>query len=335
MKEDAMQDPGPLTPSGKSGANSLKPGFWKRGLAFVIDMILVSVPLFLIGLIFYDFFSSIGSVGRLLGIFPALAYFGFLNSKHGRGQTIGKRIFGLRVLGADDNEISLGRSLGRSALMLVPLHMSGIHFDPGMETILWLSPIILLILFAYFGIFYYFILNFANRRSVHDFLTATHVINIEGIIKPPATPRWLHIIYGIICTVAGVLLILHLIGGLSESQNTVAQLSKLQSTVSQHPGVRTARATMGTSYHSSSSGPSTEVKYISISVWPRVDSEELSQELPEIYNNLKKEAPFISQYDVLSFQIETGFQFGFASYSSREHKSHSIKEWDSLLSSDE
>lgn len=73
MKEDAMQDPGPLTPSGKSGANSLKPGFWKRGLAFVIDMILVSVPLFLIGLIFYDFFSSIGSVGRLLGIFPALA----------------------------------------------------------------------------------------------------------------------------------------------------------------------------------------------------------------------------------------------------------------------
>lgn len=314
---------------------SRKPGFWRRSLAFVIDTILISVPLYIFGWIFYDFFASIGPWGRMLGIFPALFYFGLLNSEHGQGQTIGKRIFGLRVLNKENKQITLGQSLARYSVLLIPLHLSGINFDIDESSVFWMAPLFLITVSAFVGFFFYHIFNFANRENLHDFLTGTHVANASGTIDPPTTPRWLHYIFAGICVVLLSFVTFQTYQTLSgQTTETAKRLISIQEIVSQHPAVRTSGVSIGTQYNKSRSEPGHSFEYISITVWPTVDQEEFEPEISKLFQTLKAEAPYIMDYHVISIHVVTGFQFGFARYSKTTNHRHSPSEWEELSSSE-
>src|SRR5258708_30891020 len=72
-------------------------GFWGRVAAFVIDCLILSVPTLLLGLALFRWAAGLGPAGRLIGFVVALLYFGVLNSRFGGGQTLGKRLLGIRV----------------------------------------------------------------------------------------------------------------------------------------------------------------------------------------------------------------------------------------------
>ncbi len=94
-------------------------GFWIRFLARLVDSIIVMVPIFIIlgmfGLMSTpNYYSSGPSPASVVGIFIgsllSLIYFIALDAT---GGTLGKRIFGLRVINLQKENIGVGRALVR------------------------------------------------------------------------------------------------------------------------------------------------------------------------------------------------------------------------------
>ena len=92
-------------------------GFWRRVGALVVDagvQGLLGLPL---GLLLGERLAPVGSPARLVGILIVLPYVGVLGSRVGGGQTLGKRLLGLRVADAGGQPLPLARSFARAALL--------------------------------------------------------------------------------------------------------------------------------------------------------------------------------------------------------------------------
>src|SRR4051812_30504577 len=101
-------------------------GVWRRLGAFVLDGLGGGGPLLFLGFAAYDWAVALGQAGRALGFAVALAYFGALNSTLGGGQTLGKRLLGLRVVDRQGQRITLPRSLLRCLVLWVPWFLNGV-----------------------------------------------------------------------------------------------------------------------------------------------------------------------------------------------------------------
>lgn len=83
-------------------------GFWIRFGAALIDGIIIAVPSLVFEL-------AIGSLaGQVLGLVLGLGYYIYLEGPGGNGQTIGKRVAGIRVVSSiTGGPISYGAATGR------------------------------------------------------------------------------------------------------------------------------------------------------------------------------------------------------------------------------
>jgi uncharacterized RDD family membrane protein YckC len=133
--------------------------FGQRAAAFVLDSILVLVAVLVLGA---------GQAGRALFLFLVLpvGYFGILEGSMS-GQTLGKRLVGIRVVDADSGEaISYGRGFGRGAFKW--LISAELLFGLGMWWMLW-DP---------------------ARRTWHDIVTRTTVVPVQAfpVDREPRSP---------------------------------------------------------------------------------------------------------------------------------------------------
>jgi uncharacterized RDD family membrane protein YckC len=164
--DDALTDEEPEEKAEKTPSwdRALRGGFWLRAMAFVTDQVIL---LFLVAIFVILGFLTLtmgASGGREipllrqvrivfpmivpLGLVLNLAYFAFF---HGTwGQTIGKMIFGLRVVRPDGQPLSYSRGLARTLCYF----LSAIPFFLGF---LWIG-------FS------------SGKRSWHDALTGTIVV---------------------------------------------------------------------------------------------------------------------------------------------------------------
>jgi len=137
-------------------------GFWIRLWAFLIDILCVAaITEILINVIFralhLSMSSSLFSLYGLLSISIYLAYFTLL-TKLNHGQTIGKMIFGIRVIGLKEEELSWQTVLIR---------------EVACRFILQANP------FLYLG---YLPAAFTKRKQhVGDYLTDTSVVTLNMI----------------------------------------------------------------------------------------------------------------------------------------------------------
>ena len=93
--------------------------FWKRGTAFVIDSIVISIiiwGLFLVNPFVVPLFSVIYSI---FAMFFSLVYFIVLEGVY--GQTLGKRLFNLNVVNKKGRKITWTDSVVRNVLRLVDI----------------------------------------------------------------------------------------------------------------------------------------------------------------------------------------------------------------------
>ena len=95
-------------------------GFWRRVLAFSIDVLLLGMIGFILGLFFFDQFARLGAWGRLIGFFVCLLYFGCMNSALAGGKTLGKRLLKIQVVDVEDKSICLPRSCVRFVILALP-----------------------------------------------------------------------------------------------------------------------------------------------------------------------------------------------------------------------
>jgi uncharacterized RDD family membrane protein YckC len=79
-------------------------GFWRRLGAYLIDLLILLIPLFIL--------SRIGNGGQLLGLVAQWLYFAYQESSEAQA-TIGKRALGIKVTDEAGDRISFGRATGR------------------------------------------------------------------------------------------------------------------------------------------------------------------------------------------------------------------------------
>jgi uncharacterized RDD family membrane protein YckC len=114
---------------------------WRRFVAFASDTLILYVIGRGIGVAAFGTLSRLGWWGYLLGFFIALGYFATFDSSIGHGQTVGKRLFRLRVVGAAGNPIPFGRSLIRFTVFAIPQFLNGVQLPRAVNT--WISSILL------------------------------------------------------------------------------------------------------------------------------------------------------------------------------------------------
>ena len=99
-------------------------GFWIRIAADLLDALILGGVGFVLATIFRSTLLEIGEKAALLGAPITLLYTGVLQSHLGRGQTLAKRLLGIRVVRLDGSYLSLDRSLVRWAIMGVVVYGS-------------------------------------------------------------------------------------------------------------------------------------------------------------------------------------------------------------------
>lgn len=249
---EAMTDPAPPVtsdtakegPAAMASSPSLVSRFWGRPLAFVLDMLLLGTGGAFLGSFCFATLAALGQAGRLIGLAVVLCYFGLLDSRIGRGQTLGKRLLKIRVVDAGSaGPISPTRSTVRCLLLCLPFFCNNLvlPFDRPL--------LVLLVTLAVFGLGgatgYLYLANRKSRQSLHDLVARTLVLRTIPGTAPPAARLWRgHLI------VVGLWLLLVAVGawfGLPQQSRSkpFTELVALQRALVANPGVNTARVDSG------------------------------------------------------------------------------------------
>lgn len=213
-------------------------GFWRRLLAFALDSLFIWLFGGFLGLVYFDEFVSMGNWGRLIGLIVFVAYFGFLNSTWGGGQSLGKRICKIMVVGTDGQNISIQRSMLRAAILGLPGILNNYTMPlSGMNTpsrMFGLFIIGMSIFGVGLGIIYFYIFNTRTRQSLHDLICSTYVVmknSADPVVKEKIWKGHM-VFYGIILAFillisVGFNVLMSRIMFMDNAMNTLQKLEKI------------------------------------------------------------------------------------------------------------
>lgn len=167
-------------------------GFWRRVFAFVFDTVVLALVAGVLWWLWPAQVVALGPAGRWVGFGIALLYFGLFNSWLCSGQTPGKILLRIRVVGADGQPITVPRALARQAVLGLPFYMNGAWLPAVFQDSIPLMMAAALIVFGgLFAIYYLYLCNRRSRQSLHDLVVRTWVVGEEpeeGV--PAASPMW-------------------------------------------------------------------------------------------------------------------------------------------------
>lgn len=149
----------------------IRPSIFQRFLALVLDFIFLGIIGIASGLLFEDFYVSLGKYGTLIGSSITIIYFSVFQSKIVRGRTPGKMAIGAKVTDLDGRYLPIGKSFLRSFIVFFPI-MNVEIFSSGNGMLI----IVMLILLTVFTSIYFIFVN-KSRRCLHDILTSSVVTN--------------------------------------------------------------------------------------------------------------------------------------------------------------
>lgn len=295
-------------------AVSYTAGFWRRSAAFIVDVLLLGIVGVLVGWALFDVFARMGGYGRLLGFAVALSYFGVMNSALCGGQTLGKRLLGVRVVGKDGALLTLPQSLLRYSVLGIPFFLNGAPFNSEVM----LSPLSyvlsLLVMGGIVSIFYLYLFNRKGRRSLHDLAVGSTVVAVSaplGVVRP--APVWrVHL------AVVGVLLLAAAIMPVFTSRwvqsDTFKDILAAYAAVVAEPGVQNAQLTRNTIFRSG--GPNDEVVVASVQLSEaRTDDAAFAEHIAKL---IVRNDPKAREVSVIHVQLVYGYDLGFA-HGTRSH----------------
>lgn len=204
-------------------------GFWRRLGALAVDSVILGLIGMLLGGLFGEQLAKLGKLGPLIGFAISVFYFGFFNSVIGGGQTVGKRVFNIRVLNKDGSLLSIEKAFFRA--ILLSLAIIGLPMSLPMGVMYGI--IIGLLLAVSLGLPYFYLFNRKTRQSIHDILCGTYVGKADALKTPMAltiNPKH-YVAYGVIVLVAGGLLLQ------THTRSDVQAMSALQREIMQIDGV--------------------------------------------------------------------------------------------------
>ncbi|MBI3173126.1 MAG: RDD family protein [Chloroflexi bacterium] len=303
-------------------------GFWRRLLAWLIDVLILGVIGQIIGIVFSSFLFSIGPYGRPIGLLFTIPYFGIMNSKIGGGQTFGKRIMKIAVRNKDNEPIELWRSVIRIVLLALPslFNQWSIPIFQNPIATWFLS----LIIFGLGGaIFYTMIFNRKARQGIHDLILGTYVVHLpeKPIESFPTTPRIHWIVTSVWVGIVAIgALVMSLIASSMISKTPLAQAMSLYDILQDDPRFFTVGVNSNTFY--GSNGRTSRSLIVTVWYKGRISENERQKVADSIVKIIfDNERNIGNYYDGIKVNITSAYDIGIASGNVNFWVSDSVEGW--------
>lgn len=165
---------------------------WRRTLAGSFDLLLLVLLGNVLGAFYRNELIAMGPGARLIGLLMFCAYIGGQNSLLGKGQTFGKRLLRIRVVGRDGESLPLERGMLRAFLLVLPVLVSGISIsEESLVVSLVMTGLLSVINVGIAAaILYLYLCNRRSGQSLHDLLAGAYVVRAGRVGLPPAAPLW-------------------------------------------------------------------------------------------------------------------------------------------------
>jgi uncharacterized RDD family membrane protein YckC len=306
-------------------------GFWARIGAYFVDAILLGSPVLILGIPLFSVFTQLGAWALLIGFGVALFYFGLLNSKFGEGQTVGKRLFGLEVVNARGEHISLDRSLARYSILAFPFYLNSLIQLLGLSATSWTVAFLGFLVIALGGaIIYLYLFNRRTRQSLHDLIVGTYVVKSAPTGEVKTLPVWRgH--WMILGVTVLLLLALSEVAGALVHLPYFANLLSVQQALLDSPEIRSVSLFRGTTVMYSSSGGASRANNYSVQALLKQAPADVDAEEKKIAALVLPRDPLVMQDDNLVITLTYGYNFGLASWSCSQSVRHHPQEWKHLL----
>jgi uncharacterized RDD family membrane protein YckC len=191
-----------------AGGTPSAAGFWPRSAAFIVDCPVLAAIGGLAGLVLAEVFVRLGGYARLLGFVIALTYFGVTNRVMCGGQTLGKRLLGVRVFGKTGALLTLSQSLLRYSVLGIAFFLNGVQIDSSAS----MSPMGYVLSLLIFGgtlsIIYLYVFNRQGRRSLHDLAVGSSVVMAQVPVAAarPMPVRHVHLVVACVLLIVAAIL---------------------------------------------------------------------------------------------------------------------------------
>jgi uncharacterized RDD family membrane protein YckC len=181
-----MSAPDPLVPD----ATAPFAGFWRRVAAFLVDGLILGLIGYALGLALFDTFVRLGPWGRCVGFGVALVYFVAQESGRGGGQSLGKRLLGIRVVDARGRPLGPARSVLRFGVFGVPYFLNGAVLPMTVATFAGGFPLAVLAMGGMLALAYLLVFNRRTSQSLHDLAADAFVVRVrDGARHAPGPDR--------------------------------------------------------------------------------------------------------------------------------------------------
>lgn len=312
-------------PGPDDGATAIA-GFWRRSSAFLVDMIVLGLVGYGLGLFLHDQFAAMGAWGRALGLLISVAYFGSMESHLFQGRTLGKRALGIRVAGTSGVALSVPKAILRSTVFCIPYFLNGIAMGAGDPSPLLLATQTLVVFGLGGAIAYLCVFNRPTRQSVHDLLVGALVLRSPTASLPPPAPVW----RGHLAIVAAWCVLAT--GGLAYTQARFGQtflqpLLEVQRQVSRLPGIRTAGVLEGSTVVNQDE----RTRFLTVTVAGSSEPETQGRLARDIARIVLAAYPRAQQFDRVSVVFVAGYDIGIASLWRNRTFSESPAAWQKAL----
>lgn len=313
-----------MSPDPSSSTRTIA-GFWRRLGAFFLDCVLLGAIGASAGFFLIDEFVRLGAWGRLLGFCVALTYFGLLNSRLSGGQTLGKRLLKIKVVGKDGQPLAIPRSLLRFLPLGAPWFLNNAQFS---DSVL-LSPWVYVLSVAIFGIglsvVYLYIFNRASRQSLHDIMVGSYVVPVAsaGPVQAPIPSR-VHLGVCVVLIVASGVTP-YFTKGLANSEPFLSLLN-IQHSVGSEPWVIHAKVRKGTSTRFTDQGKNTST-YLNVTAYLKDSNIESAQRAKQLATLALSADSTARTLNIVQVTLVYGYDIGIASVWHSQNHAHTPAEW--------
>lgn len=203
--------------------------FWRRIFAFMTDAVMLGIIGRVLGALFSHQLYELSFLGRLIGFLFWVIYFGLFNSVLFKGQTIGKKLFQIKVVNTHGEYLHVDTSFLRAVIFFLPGIFNGMQFPLYMIiSLVYYLACVIIVMFG-INIIYLFLFNLPTRQSLHDLTVKSYVVHADCTQNDFSEEKTKKIHYIIMATIAviAVLLPLFVYANFAPTLKTIRDTSKI------------------------------------------------------------------------------------------------------------
>ncbi|WKV11814.1 RDD family protein [Marivirga harenae] len=306
--------------------------FWPRIGALLIDFMIIGIFGLILGLIFEDFFVSMGRQGLIFGLIITLIYFSIGNSEISKGQTIGKKAVKIKTIDSSGSTISMQKSLLRACILFAPYFLINYPI-PGVDDLSFLNVYKGSILIsALAGIIILYIANKSTRQSLHDLVIGTYVVKDEDSENvselQPNSKIGIYLSIGL--TIA---LISFTTYNLLNKDSVINDYDDVIGKISKIDGILSVEATRNTTTFYGDEESITESYSLLLHVQDIPDGSDFEQSkiVKESVKILFQLNPEVKGLDLITVTLNRGFNIGIAKKNNSFSSSKSPTDWSEII----